>query len=92
MTAGRGWIALALVVFATWRPARLGLGAVLFGGLTIAQLHVQSTGFGVPSELLAALPYLATIAVLVVISRDRKYLRIQAPASLGKAYHPHFEK
>jgi ABC-type uncharacterized transport system permease subunit len=92
MTAGRGWIALALVVFATWRPGRLVIGAYLFGGITIAQLHVQSTGLAVPSELLSALPYLATIVVLVIISRDQSVLRLEAPASLGKAYHPRFEK
>ncbi|MGK0170022.1 MAG: ABC-type uncharacterized transport system permease subunit [Gammaproteobacteria bacterium] len=92
MTAGRGWIALALVVFATWRPGRLVIGAYLFGGITISQLHVQSTGLAIPSELLSALPYLATIVVLVIISRDQSVLRLEAPASLGKAYHPRFEK
>jgi simple sugar transport system permease protein len=88
MTAGRGWIALALVVFATWRPARVMLGAYLFGGITIVQFHVQGIGVDVPSQLLSALPYLATIVVLVLISRDFNTIRLNAPASLGKAYHP----
>ncbi|MCB1808395.1 MAG: ABC transporter permease, partial [Candidatus Competibacteraceae bacterium] len=88
MTAGRGWIALALVVFATWRPARVMLGAYLFGGVTIAQFHVQGLGVDVPSQFLATLPYLATIIVLVLISRDINTIRLNAPASLGKPYHP----
>ena len=88
MSAGRGWIALALVVFATWRPGRVLAGAYLFGGVTIAQLHAQSAGLAVPSQLLSMLPYLATIAVLVVISRDRATMRINTPASLGKTFDP----
>lgn len=88
MTAGRGWIALALVVFAAWSPSRTLLGALLFGGLTIAQLHAQGAGLAVPSQLLAMLPYLATIAVLVVISRDAARIRLNAPACLGKSFHP----
>ena len=88
MTAGRGWIALALVVFATWRPARVMVGAYLFGGVTILQFHVQGFGVDVPSQLLSMLPYLATIVVLVFISRDINTIRLNAPASLGKAYHP----
>jgi general nucleoside transport system permease protein len=86
MTAGRGWIALALVVFATWKPWRLLLGAYLFGFFSIAQLHAQ--GFAVPiaPEFLSMLPYLATILVLVMISRDAKRIRLNAPASLGKAF------
>jgi general nucleoside transport system permease protein len=87
MTAGRGWIALALVVFATWRPARLLLGAYLFGGITILQLHVQGLGIAIPSQFLSMLPYLATILVLVVISRDSAKIRLNAPASLGKRFH-----
>jgi simple sugar transport system permease protein len=87
MTAGRGWIALALVVFATWRPARLLLGAYLFGGITILQLHVQGLGIAIPSQFLSMLPYLATIIVLVVISRDRARIRMNAPACLGKRFH-----
>jgi simple sugar transport system permease protein len=88
MTAGRGWIALALVVFATWRPGRAVLGAYLFGGITILQLHVQGAGVAVPSQLLSMLPYLATIVVLVVISRDGTRIRLNAPASIGKVFHP----
>jgi simple sugar transport system permease protein len=88
MTAGRGWIALALVVFATWRPGRVLIGAWLFGGVTIAQLHVQGTGIAIPSQFMSMLPYLATIAVLVVISRDAARIRLNAPACLGKVFHP----
>lgn len=88
MVAGRGWIAIALVVFATWKPLRLMLGAYLFGGVTILQFHAQALGVEVPVELLAALPYLATIIVLVMISRDHKLLRMNLPASLGKSFLP----
>lgn len=88
MTAGRGWIALALVVFATWSPWRVVLGAWLFGGVTIVQLHAQGVGLAVPSQLLSMLPYLATVLVLVVISRDATRIRLAAPASLGKVFHP----
>jgi simple sugar transport system permease protein len=88
MTAGRGWIALALVVFATWRPARVMLGAYLFGGVTILQFHAQGFGAEIPSQLLSMLPYLATVVVLVLISRDPNAIRLNAPASLGRAYHP----
>ena len=88
MTAGRGWIALALVVFATWRPGRVMLGAYLFGGITIVQFHVQAIGVDLPPQLLSMLPYLATIVVLVLISRDIKTIRLNAPASLGMSYHP----
>ncbi len=88
MTAGRGWIALALVVFATWRPGRVLLGAYLFGGVTILQLHVQAGGVGVASQLMSMLPYLATIAVLVLISRDATRIRLNAPADIGKVFHP----
>ncbi|WP_026470178.1 ABC transporter permease [Alkanindiges illinoisensis] len=88
MVAGRGWIAIALVVFATWKPLRLMLGAYLFGGVTILQFHAQALGIEVPVEALAALPYLATIIVLVIISRDHKLLRMNLPASLGKSFLP----
>jgi ABC-type uncharacterized transport system permease subunit len=88
MTAGRGWIALALVVFATWRPARVLAGAYLFGGVTITQFFAQGAGAAVPSQLLSSLPYLATILVLVLISRNPNTIRLNAPQSLGKAYHP----
>ncbi|BCH30627.1 ABC transporter permease [Mesorhizobium sp. L-8-10] len=88
MTAGKGWISLALVVFATWRPLRVLLGAWLFGGMTILQLQGQALGLAVPSELLSALPYLATIAVLVIISRNRKLLALNFPVSLAKPFRP----
>lgn len=88
MTAGRGWIALALVVFATWRPFRVLAGAWLFGGVTILQLQGQALGLAVPTELLSALPYLATIAVLVVISRNRRILMLHFPASLARPFRP----
>lgn len=88
MTAGRGWIALALVVFATWRPGRVLLGAWLFGGVTILQLHAQGAGVAVPSQLMSMLPYIATIVVLVLISRDATRIRMNAPASIGKVFHP----
>jgi simple sugar transport system permease protein len=88
MTAGRGWIALALVVFGTWRPARVMLGAYLFGGITILQFHVQGVGVDLPPQLLSMLPYLATILVLVLISRRAEAIRTNAPASLGMSYHP----
>jgi len=88
MVAGRGWIAIALVVFAAWKPARLMLGAYLFGGVTILQFHAQTLGLSIPNELLSALPYVATIVVLVVISRDKKLLKLNFPASLGKTFTP----
>ena len=88
MVAGRGWIAIALVVFATWKPTRLMLGAYLFGGVTILQFHAQALGLKVPNELLSALPYVATIVVLVIISRDKKLLKMNLPASLGKTFTP----
>ncbi len=88
MSAGRGWIALALVVFATWKPLRVLLGAYLFGGVTILQLHAQGLGIAVPSEILSMLPYAATIIVLVIICRDPKTILLNQPASLGKSFHP----
>ena len=88
MTAGRGWISVALVVFAAWKPTRLLLGACLFGGVTILQFHAQGLGLDVPVELLAALPYLATILVLVLISRDRNLLLLNLPASLSRPFLP----
>jgi len=88
MTAGRGWIALALVVFATWKPWRLLAGAYLFGAVTLAQFQAQAWGIAVPSQLLSMLPYVATIVVLTLISRDAATIRLNAPASLGKPYHP----
>ena len=88
MTAGRGWIALALVVFATWRPGRLLLGAYMFGGITILQLHAQGAGFEMPSQFMSMLPYLATVLVLVLISRDKAKIRLNAPAAIGKPFRP----
>ena len=88
MTAGRGWIALALVVFATWKPWRILAGAYLFGGVTMAQFQAQGMGVDIPSQYLSMLPYLATIVVLAVISRDAAAIRLNAPASLSKPFHP----
>jgi ABC-type uncharacterized transport system permease subunit len=88
MTAGRGWIALALVVFASWRPWRVLAGAYLFGAVSIGQLHAQALGIGVPSQLLSSLPYLATIIVLVVISGNKRLTLINTPASLGRPFVP----
>ena len=88
LVAGRGWIALALVVFASWRPARVLLGAYLFGGVTIAQFFAQGAGLAVPSQFLSSLPYLATIVVLVLISRHASIIRLNAPVSLGRSYRP----
>jgi ABC-type uncharacterized transport system permease subunit len=88
MSAGRGWIALALVVFATWKPLRVLLGAYLFGGVTVLQLYAQGFGLSIPSEFLSMLPYAATIIVLVIICRDPRTIRLNQPASLGKSFHP----
>ncbi len=88
MSAGRGWIALALVVFASWRPWRVLAGGYLFGAVTIGQLHAQAFGIGVPSQLLSALPYIATIVVLIIISHNRRTTLINTPASLGKPFVP----
>ncbi|QRM55481.1 ABC transporter permease [Sinorhizobium sp. BG8] len=88
MSAGRGWIALALVVFASWRPWRLLAGGYLFGAVSISQLHAQALGLGIPSQFLSALPYAATIIVLVLISHNRRMTLINTPASLGKPFVP----
>ena len=88
MTAGRGWIALALVVFATWLPYRLAIGALLFGAVGILQLHAQALGIGVPSQFLSSLPYLTTIVVLVLISGNRVLMRANTPACLGQSFVP----
>jgi simple sugar transport system permease protein len=88
MIAGKGWIALALTTFATWRPARVLLGAYLFGGVTMLQFHLQGEGVQVASQWLSMLPYLATIVVLVLISRNPTWIRANMPASLGKPFHP----
>lgn len=87
MTAGRGWIALALVVFASWRPGRLVIGAYLFGAVTILQLHAQGWGVGIPSQFMSALPYLATVIVLILLSRARTG-GSTAPAALGTVFVP----
>lgn len=86
MTAGRGWIALALVVFATWKPRGVMLGAYLFGGVTVLQFHGQGMGLEVPSEFLSMLPYLATIAVLMIICRDPQTILLNKPMSLGVSF------
>jgi general nucleoside transport system permease protein len=88
MVAGKGWIALALTTFATWRPARVLLGAYLFGGVTMLQFHLQGMGVEVPSQFLTMLPYIATIVVLALISRNPAWIRINMPASLGKPFYP----
>ena len=88
MSAGRGWIALALVVFASWRPWRVLTGAYLFGAVSIGQLHAQALGIGVPSQLLSSLPYLATVVVLVLISRNKRLTLVNTPASLGQPFVP----
>jgi simple sugar transport system permease protein len=88
MTAGRGWIALALTTFATWRPARVLLGAYLFGAVTMAQFYLQGRGVQISAEFLSMLPYLATIVVLVLISRNPTWIRTNMPASIGKPFHP----
>ncbi len=88
LTAGRGWIALALTTFATWRPVRVLLGAYLFGGVTMLQFYLQGEGVQIASQILAMLPYLATIVVLALISRNATFIRVNMPASLGKPFHP----
>lgn len=88
MTAGRGWIALALIVFATWKPGLVLIGAYMFGGITILQLHAQAAGLDIPSQVLSMLPYLATVIVLVLISKDESRIRKHAPACIGKIFHP----
>ena len=86
MVSGKGWIALALTTFATWRPARVLLGAYLFGGFTLLQLHLQGAGVEIPSQFLSMMPYIVTIVVLVLISRNAAFIRINMPASLGKPF------
>ena len=88
MVAGKGWIALALTTFATWRPARVLLGAYLFGGVTMLQFHLQAEGVEIPSQFLSMLPYIATIVVLVLISRNGAWIKANMPASLGKPFFP----
>ena len=88
MSAGRGWIALALVVFATWRPGRVLFGAYLFGAITILQLHAQALGIGIPAQIMSMLPYLATIIVLIIIGREKAMINMHAPACIGKTFYP----
>jgi general nucleoside transport system permease protein len=88
MIAGKGWIALALTTFATWRPARALGGAYLFGGVTMLQLNLQGRGVSAPVELLTALPYLSTVLVLVLISRNPRWIAANMPAALGKPFYP----
>lgn len=88
MVAGKGWIALALTTFATWRPTRVLLGAYLFGGVTMLQFHLQGMGVEVPPQFLTMLPYLATIFVLALISRNPLWIRVNMPASIGKPFYP----
>src|SRR5699024_4956841 len=88
MTAGRGWIALALVVFASWRPTWVLIGAYLFGLVAIGQFNAQAMGIGIPSQFLSALPYLATVVVLVLISRNRRLTLMNTPACLGQPFVP----
>jgi simple sugar transport system permease protein len=87
LAAGRGWIALALVVFSAWRPYWLLAGAYLFGGITYMSLYLQGLGVPIPSPLISALPYAGTIIVLVLISSDRRRTRLNQPACLGKPFH-----
>ena len=87
MTAGAGWIALAIVVFASWKPARVLLGAYLFGGVAVLQLNLQAAGVSIPVEYLSMSPYLITIIVLVVMSAHRNKAALNAPAALGRAFH-----
>jgi ABC-type uncharacterized transport system permease subunit len=86
LTSGRGWIALALVVFATWRPGRLLIGALLFGAVMALQFYAQAIGVPIPTQFLAMLPYIATVVVLVLISRNPNTIKLNAPASLGKPF------
>jgi simple sugar transport system permease protein len=88
MIAGKGWIALALTTFATWRPARVLLGAYLFGGVTMLQFHLQGAGVQVPSQFLTMMPYVATIVVLVLISRNPTWIRVNMPSAIGKPFYP----
>jgi len=88
LVAGKGWIALALTTFATWRPARVLFGAYLFGGVTMLELHLQGEGVDLPVQFLTMLPYVSTIVVLVLIARNPDWIRANMPASLGKAFHP----
>jgi simple sugar transport system permease protein len=87
ITAGAGWIALAIVVFAGWRPWRVLAGAYLFGGLSVLQLNLQAAGSAIPVQYLSMAPYLITILVLVVISSGKGKAALAAPGSLGQTFH-----
>ncbi|MGV6811737.1 MAG: ABC transporter permease subunit, partial [Brevirhabdus sp.] len=87
MTAGAGWIALAIVVFASWRPLRVIIGAYLFGGVTILQLNLQAAGVAIPVEYLSMSPYIITILVLVIMSASKSRAALGAPAALGRVFH-----
>lgn len=89
MVAGRGWIALALVTFGTWRPGRVFFGAYLFGGMTMLQMNLQSIGVSIPTQIISMAPYAATIIVLALMSRNPTWIRLNMPASLGKPFIPH---
>jgi general nucleoside transport system permease protein len=86
LVAGRGWIAVALVVFGSWIPLRIAVGAYIFGAISLLELSIQGLGLYIPSQALSALPYVVTIAVLAVISRDATYLRLNRPIALGKTF------
>ena len=88
MTAGRGWIALALVVFSTWMTGRLLIGAYLFGTVWIMGLYIQGLGIGIPAQFLSSLPYIVTIVALVVISRNRRFTKTNTPACIGQTFVP----
>ncbi|MBH20772.1 MAG: ABC transporter permease [Rhodobiaceae bacterium] len=86
MTAGRGWIALAIVVFAVWRPLWIFVGAYIFGGITIIQLHIQAIGVNIIAQYMSMLPYIVTILVLVFISMNKNRLAVNAPNCLNKIF------
>ena len=86
LVAGRGWIVVALVVFGTWRAPRIAMGAYLFGAVSLLELFIQGQGFAIPSQLMSAMPYIVTIVILAVISRDSRLIRLNHPASLGTPY------
>lgn len=86
LVAGRGWIVVALVVFGMWRPVSIAMGAYLFGAVSLLELFIQGQGFAIPSQLMSAMPYLITIIILAVMSRNPRLIRLNHPASLGKMY------
>jgi simple sugar transport system permease protein len=86
LVAGRGWIAVALVVFGSWTPLRIAIGAYVFGAISLLELSIQGLGIDIPSQLLSASPYIVTIVVLAFISRDAAYLRLNQPLALGKVF------